>query len=136
MTTKPNKHAPWHTIALQKFYILAAQVAGLRSGVSAANDRLGNLLRGITEAEKNRDQMNEHFAAAPVLPGQDAARNRGIDHVKELDTEIERLQAVIAEATRHRDALAARLERLGPLADRCGRLLVTLKLLSAKEIAQ
>lgn len=127
---------PWHTSALQKFYSLDAQVAGLRSGVNAANERLGNLSRSITEAENKRDLMNEHFAAAPILRGQEAARNRGIDHVKELGAEIERLQAVRVEATRNRDALAARLACLGPLADRCARLLVALKLLSAKEIAQ
>jgi hypothetical protein len=127
---------PWHTSALQKFYSLDAQVAGLRSGLNAANERLGNLSRGITEAENERDRMNEHVAATPVLRGQEAARNRGIDHVKELGVEIERMQSVRAEAIRNRDALAARLARLGPLADRCARMLVALKLLSAKEIAQ
>lgn len=135
MSTITNS-TPWHTGALQKFYGLDAQVAGLRSGVNAANDRLGNLSRSITEAENERDRLNEHFAAAPVLRGQEAARNRGIDHVKELGDEIDRLQAVRAEAIRNRDALAARLARLGPLADRCARMLVALKLLSAKEIAQ
>jgi len=127
---------PWHTSALQKFYRLDSQVAGLRSGVNAANERLVNLGRSITEAENERDRMNEHVAATPVLRGQEAARNRGIDHVKELGVEIERLQVVRAEAIRNRDALAARLARLGPLADRCARMLVALKLLSAKEVAQ
>lgn len=135
MSTITNS-TPWHTSALQKFYSLDAQVAGLRSGVNAANDRFGNLIRGITEAENERDRMNEHFAASPVLRGQEAARNRGIDQIKELDAEIDRLQAGCVEATRNRDALAARLACLGPLTDRCARLLVALKLLSAKEITQ
>lgn len=137
MTTRPTASPPpWHAAALSKYYAIDAQVSGLRSGVNDANGRLGALSRAIAAAENERGQLNEHLSAAPVIRGQEAARHRGIDRAKELSVEIERLQAVRAEAISTRDALAARLARLGPLADRCARLLVDLKLLNRQEIAQ
>lgn len=130
-----RKAPPWHAPALQKFYSIDGQVAGLRSGLNAANEHLGNLSRRIREAEAEREELQVHIAATPILHGRQADRDRIHETIAELGHEAGRLQALFAEALRQRNALTVRLARLGPLADRCARMLVHLKLLGKNEVA-
>jgi hypothetical protein len=130
-----RKAPPWHAPALQKFYSIDGQVAGLRSSLNAANEHLANLSRRIREVEAEREELQVHIGRTPILHGRQADRDRIHENIAELGHEIDRLQVLFAEALRQRDALAVRLGHLAPLYDRCARLLVSLKLLARNEVA-
>lgn len=124
---------PWHTSALQKFYAISGQVSGLRSANADATEQLNSLRSKIREANEERDTLLDIIGAAPVLPGRQADRDRTHLRVTEIDAELERLQAVLAEATSAHNAIRARQERLHPLLNSCAGLLVKLRLLTRSE---
>lgn len=133
MTQKTNKRSPWHAAALQKFYALNGQSAGLRSANAAANEQLAHLRAKISEVNAERDALLDTIATAPILHGRQADRDRTHDRVTELDADLERLRAVLAEATAAHNAIRARQDRLHPLLNNCANVLVKLRLLRREE---
>jgi chromosome segregation ATPase len=124
---------PWHSGALQKFYALSAQAAGLRSPLSASRDRHNDLRRSIADLEAERDALTDTIASAPVLSGRDADRHRTHDRVAEIDGDLLRLQSALSEMLRSIGELDARRHRLEPLLNACGALLLKLRLLRPEE---
>ncbi len=133
MTTTPRKSAPWHGAALQKFYSLSAQAAGLRSAIGAAREQRDQIRRKIAQLEAERDDLVDTIGSAPVLSGREADRHRSHDRVAEIDVDLVRQQAVLSEVLRLNDDIAARQRRLDPLLNACAGLLVKLRLLRREE---
>lgn len=118
----------WVQAALEKYFRLSGEDAGLVASAGAAGERVNMLLRQRRDAEQRIVELNA-FINATYGRNENVVRQR-----EEAERELAQVAAVLPSALAARDALRQKIAAAGAVSYAAGRLLVKLGILNRSEV--